>query len=428
MADVRPFSAIRYNLDKVNDLSLVITQPYDKVTPKMRERYLKQHQFSFINLILPQGADPYSTSAKICDRWLNDGVLIEDETPAFYILEEEFEVEGRRLRRKGFIGAIRVEEFEKGTVLPHEFTHSGPKADRLALLRATQKDYEQIFLLYPDPKGEVDQLLNAPSNDNPDLNAIDEFGVVHRLWRVTDREWTAALQQAMNDQVVLIADGHHRYETALNYRREIEQKGNITSDAALRFKTAAFFKITDPGLIILPTHRLVKKIELSPAETLTRLEKLFTVEHVPDEEAKSVLNRNKNKHAYVVYLGKGQSYLLILRDPSAADQLLPEDKSPEYKELDVVLLHALIIDNVFGIKPAQVEEKVLYERYWDDTIERVDKGEADCALFLNPTRPEQVQKLAVKMERMPQKSTDFFPKLISGMVFMDVAEGRTLPE
>lgn len=428
MADVRPFPAIRYNLDRVDDLSLVITQPYDKVTPEMRARYRKQHEFSFINLILPQGENPYAASAITCARWLNDGVLVQDVTPAFYILEEEFEIQGRRLRRKGFIGAIRVDEFEKGTVLPHEFTHSGPKADRLALLRTTQKDFEQIFLLYPDPKDEIDQLLNGPSNDNPDLSAIDEFGVFHRLWRVTDREWTEALHRAMKNQVVLIADGHHRYETALNYRREMEQKRELPSNAALRFKTAAFFKITDPGLIILPTHRLLKAVNISFEEALIRLEKLFAVKQVRDEEAKSALNRHQNEHAYVVYFGKGRSYLLVLRDPGTADRLLPADKSPEYKELDVALLHALIIEGIFGIKHTEVENKVLYERYWNNTIARVDKGEAACALFLNPTRPEQVQKLAAKMERMPQKSTDFFPKLISGMVFMDVTEGRVLPE
>ncbi len=428
MADVRPFPAIHYNLTKIGDLSKVITQPYDKVTPEMRERYLKQHQFSFINLILPKSEDPYVTSANTCNRWLDEGILVRETKPAFYILEEEFDIEGRRMRRKGFIGAIRVEEFEKRTVLPHEFTHSGPKADRLALLRATKKDYEQIFFLYPDPKGEIDWLLDSKKGAEPDLTATDEFGVVHRLWQINDQNWITALRQAMQEQVVLIADGHHRYETALNYRRELEQKGNVPANAALRFKTAAFFKITDPGLVILPTHRLLKTITITPDEALSRLNELFEVRLVPDESAKSELKKHKSAHAFVVYFGKGKSYLLLLRDPEKAKNLLPAEKSPDYKELDVALLHALIIDNVFGIKPAETENRVLYERYWQDTVARVDSGAAACALFLNPTRPEQVQKLAEKMERMPQKSTDFFPKLISGLVFMDVAETEVLPD
>ncbi|MCR4423893.1 MAG: DUF1015 domain-containing protein [candidate division WOR-3 bacterium] len=428
MADVRPFPAIHYNLTKIGDLSKVITQPYDKVTPEMRERYLQQHQFSFINLILPKSEDPYTTSANTCNRWLAEGILVRETKPAFYILEEEFDIEGRRMRRKGFIGAIRVEEFEKGTVLPHEFTHSGPKADRLALLRATKKDYEQIFFLYPDPKGEIERLLDSKKGAEPDLTATDEFGVVHRLWQINDQNWITALRQAMQGQVVLIADGHHRYETALNYRREMEQKGNVPASAALRFKTAAFFKITDPGLVILPTHRLLKTITITPDEALSRLNRLFEVRLVPDESAKSELEKHKSEHAFVAYFGKGKSYLLLMRDPEAAKTLLPAEKSPEYKELDVALLHALIIDNVFGIKPAETENRVLYERYWQDTVARVDSGAAACALFLNPTRPEQVQKLAEKMERMPQKSTDFFPKLISGMVFMDVAETEVLPD
>lgn len=428
MADVRPFPAIRYNLTKIGDLSKVITQPYDKVTPEMRERYLKQHPFSFINLILPKSDDPYSFSANTCHRWLDEGILVRESKPAFYILEEEFEIEGRRMRREGFIGAIRVEEFEKRTVLPHEFTHSGPKADRLALLRTTKKDYEQIFFLYPDPKAEIERLLDSKKGAEPDLIATDEFNVVHRLWQVNDPNWIYALHQAMQEQVVLIADGHHRYETALNYRREMEQKGNVPANAALRFKTAAFFKITNPGLVILPTHRLLKTINISPDEALARLNNLFEVRPVPDQSAKSELEKHKSEHPFVVYFGKGKSYLLILRDLKAVDKLLPAEKSPEYKELDVALLHALIIDNVFGIKPADTEKRVLYERYWQDTVARVDSGEAACALFLNPTRPEQVQKLAEKMERMPQKSTDFFPKLISGMVFMDVTETEVLPD
>ncbi len=423
MADVRPFPALRYNQAKVRDLSAVITQPYDKITPRMQEGYYARGLYNFVRLILPKEENPYESSARTCSEWLKGGVLVEDADPAFYILEEEFKLDNRTLRRKGFIGAIRVEEFEKGTVLPHEFTHSGPKADRLNLLRATRKDYEQIFLLYPDERGEIDPLLEI--DDEPLMQAIDEFGVVHRLWRMAEPAKLRALASSLKDRVLLIADGHHRYETALNYRQEMEKKGVVPKDAALRFKTAAFFKITDPGLVILPTHRLLKGVALSPAEAVKRLEEFFAVKPVSDEMAKSELKTNRNKHCFVVYFGKGKSYLLILKRTDVELGSL-KGKSPEYRELDVALLHSLVIDRVFGIKPEQVEGRIAYERYWDDTVSRVDAGEFELALFLNPTRPEQVQALAKKMERMPQKSTDFYPKLISGLVFMDVAEGKTL--
>ncbi len=424
MADVRAFPGIHYNPARVANLSEVISQPYDKITLEMQRRYLEQHQFNFVRLILPGGEDPYTSSARTCEEWLQNGVLVREAEPAFYILEEEFVIDGQRLQRKGFIGAIRVEEFEKGTVLPHEFTHSGPKADRLALLHATKKDYEQIFFLYPDPEGEIDRLL--VTEREPDMVATDEYNVVHRLWLVKDKERIRALHQAMQSRVVLIADGHHRYETALNYRQEMEKKGAVSEDAALRFKSAAFFKITDPGLVILPTYRLLKNIAIDKETALSRLQKWFTVQPIPEERAKVELERYKDGHAFVLYWGKNSGYLLNLRDKSAVEQYIPAGKSSDYKELDVAILHALVIEGVFGITPDEVEGRVLYERYWQDTVARVDRGEAQCALFLNPTRPEQVQALAAKKERMPQKSTDFYPKLISGMVFMDIREGAVL--
>lgn len=423
MADIRPFPALHYNPAKVPDLSAVVTQPYDKVTPKMSQDYLARHPYNFVRLILPESG--YESSARTCAEWLKANVLLRDLRPAFYILEEEFKLDKTTYSRKGFIGAIRVEEFEKGTVLPHEFTHSGPKADRLALLRATKKDYEQIFFLYPDEKGEIDGLLET--SGEPDMEAVDEFGVTHRLWWVLSPERIRALGQAMSDRVVLIADGHHRYETALTYRQEMEKKGGVLDNAALRFKTAAFFKITDPGLVILPTHRLLKGVALKSEDAPKKVSELFAIQPVPDEKAKDELKKHRQEHAFVLYYGKGKSYLLILRQKERLERFFPQNRSPEYRKLDVALLHTLIIDRVFGIKPDQIEGRVLYERYWQDTVARVDNGEADCALFLNPTRPEQIQALAAKNERMPQKSTDFYPKLISGMVFMDVSPRSVIP-
>ncbi|MGQ9708083.1 MAG: DUF1015 domain-containing protein [bacterium] len=423
MADVRPFPALRYNPAKVNDLNAVITQPYDKITPRMQDDYLAKHPYNFVRLILPGGENPYRSSARTCEEWRKEGVLIEEERPAFYVLEEEFKIDSRVLKRRGFIGAIRVEEFERGTVLPHEFTHSGPKADRLNLLRTTEKDYEQIFLLYPDEKGAIDRLLQITYE--PLMQAIDEYGVVHRLWRIMEVAQLNELQRLLKDRVMLIADGHHRYETALTYRQEMEKKGFVPDNAALRFKTAAFFKITDPGLVILPTHRLLKGTGIKPEEGLKRLSQFFTVRQVADERGRAELEGHSDRHAFVIYFGKGSSYLLILKPLNIELDNL-KDRSPEYRGLDVALAHSLVIEQVFGIKPEQIEVRVAYERYWDEAISRVDSGEFELALFLNPTRPEQVQALAKKMERMPQKSTDFYPKLISGMVFMDVAGGKLL--
>jgi uncharacterized protein (DUF1015 family) len=425
VGDIRPFPGIRYNPTRVKDLNRVITQPYDKITPKMQAAYYERDPLSFVRLILPQGADPYAGSAATCRQWLGDGTLVRDPRPAIYVLHEEFERGGRRMTRKGMVAAIRVEEFEKGTVLPHEFTLSKARADRLNMLRATDKDYEQIFMLYSDPAGSVDAAL-APSGP-PDMVSTDEYGVVHRMWAVTDPAKLAEACRLMSDKVLLIADGHHRYETALTYRQEKEKAGAVPADAAVRFKTSAFINIADPGLLILPTHRLLHSLTGFDPEALARkLAADFAVKSVPDAGAASELERNKDGQAFVLYAGKGRSWLLRLKNRQATGRWVPKERSDDYRELDVVVLHAVIIEGVLGVSRDRVESHVRYERYWDETLKRVDSGENQLALLMNPTRAEQVRVLAEKGERMPQKSTDFYPKLISGMVFLDVAEGLTL--
>lgn len=435
MADIRAFAGIRYNPARVRDLDRVITQPYDKITAEMHRRYLQTDEFNFVHLILPKAddphkrtgsaADPYTLSALTLKEWLESAVLMRDPAPAVYVLEEEFEAGGARRVRRGFVAAVRVDEFEKGTVLPHEFTLSRPKADRLNLLRATRADYEQIFMLYSDPGREVELLLKPAGPAQ--LTATDEYGVNHRMWAVTDPVKLRRLRELMAAKVLLIADGHHRYETALTYRQEMERTGTVHPDAALRFKTAAFVNIADPGLVILPTHRLLVNLEGFSLDALNeKLTPHFSVSPVVPDRAAAALEQNRESPSFIAYSGRDNCHLIRLKDESAVDRFVTKDRSADYKQLDVVILHAVIIEGLLGIPRERVEDHVRYERYWDETLRRVDSGEAQVALLMNPTRPEQVQTLAAKGERMPQKSTDFYPKLISGMVFMDVGQERTL--
>ncbi|MEO0079176.1 MAG: DUF1015 domain-containing protein [candidate division WOR-3 bacterium] len=428
MADIKPFPGIRYNPALIPDLSKVITQPYDKVTTKLQAEYYQRHQFNFIRLILPKESDPYASSARSCHSWFAQGILKRDPEPAVYLLEEKFQVAGRTLTRKGFIAAIRVEEFEKGVVLPHEFTLSKPKADRLNLLRATRQDYEQIFMLYPDPNHELDQVLEA--SGRPLMEARDDYQVLHRVWVLTDKAKLARLREFLADRKLLIADGHHRYETALTYRYEKEKEQPVPPDAALRFKTAAFFNISDPGLVILPTHRLLTNLaDFNLGMLMDRLLEFFTVTPVPDEKARAELEsagKGEKSNAYILYAGKYRSFLVQLRKQDAILRFFPQGRSPEYRALDVAVLHSVIIEGLLGISREQIEGYVRYERDWDETVRRVDSGEAQLAFLMNPTRVEQVQALAEKGERMPQKSTDFYPKLVSGLVFMDVSDNERL--
>ncbi len=424
MADVRPFRGIRYNHMKVSDLSRVITQPYDKISPEMQAAYYERDPLSFVRLILAKAEDPYADAKRTLDRWLADGTLAKDAQPAFYVIHQEFESGGRLYLRRGFIGVVRVEEFGSGAVLPHERTLSKPKADRLNLLRATEKDFEQIFLLYPDPEGVVDRTLE-PSGP-PLMQATDDYGVTQRAWAVTDPAKLSAVRGFLADKKMLIADGHHRYETALNYRKEREAAGPVPDDAALRFKTTAFININDPGLVILPTHRLLHGLpELSLDRALAKLAEQFAVTPIQDARIENELSRSAgpNEHVFGLYAGKGKSYILRLKDKTAMRTALP-DRSDDYRGLDVAVLHTLIIDRVFGVPTDKVEDHVAYERGIDATIARVDSSKYQAALFLNPTRAEQVNRVAERGERMPQKSTDFYPKLVSGLVFFDVAAGE----
>jgi uncharacterized protein (DUF1015 family) len=422
MADIRPFRGWRYNPTRVPDLSLVITQPYDKIPKELQQTYLARHPYSFVHLILPAAAEPYSYSAASCRQWASQGILVRDSQPTIYVLHQDFEVGGRRKTRKSFVAAIRADEFEKGTVLPHERTLSKPKADRLNLLRATRTDYEQIFMLYSDPEGVVEQAL-APTGP-PTLQATDDYGVVQRVWPITDPAKLAAVHKALSDKVMLIADGHHRYETALNFRQEMEQAGTVADDAALRFKSTAFVNIADPGLVILPTHRLLYGLgELNWDDTFARIAKLFETKPIKDSAVEAELARARTDHLFALHTGKDKTWLLRLTDKAAVGRLV-KDRSADYRDLDVVILHTLLIEHVFGIRPAQIEEHVAYERKPGETLAKVDSSKYQAALLINPTRADQVQKVAAHGERMPQKSTDFYPKFVSGLVFMDIGDNE----
>jgi uncharacterized protein (DUF1015 family) len=424
MADIRPFRCWRYNPEKVSDLSQVITQPYDKIPRELQQTYIARHPNSFVHLILPAAPDPYSYSAVTFKQWASEGVLIRDPQPAIYVLHQDFEAGGEKKTRRSFVAAIRADEFEKGTVLPHERTLSKPKADRLNLLRATRMDYEQIFMLYDDPKGVIEQAL-SPSGE-PAMKATDDYGVVQKVWAVTEPAKLAAAREALADKVVLIADGHHRYETAIAFRQEMEQAGKVPDDAALRFKATAFVNISDPGLVILPTHRLLYNLgDVNWDDVLARIAKWFETRPIKDSDVEAELSRAGTACVFALHTGKDKTWLLRLTDKSAVDGLV-KDRSADFRGLDVVVLHSLLIEHVFGIPPAQIEDHVAYERNTCATLAKVDSSKFQAALLMNPTRAGQVQKVASHGERMPQKSTDFYPKFISGLVFMDISDNERL--
>ena len=424
MADIRPFRGWHYSLAKIPDLSKVITQPYDKISKELQQTYIARHPNSFVNLILPAAPDPYSYSATTFRLWSSQLVLNRDAQPTIYALHQDFEIGGQKKTRKSFVAAIRVDEFEKGTVLPHERTLSKPKADRLSLLRATRMDYEQIFMLYDDPQGIVERAL-TPTGE-PTMKATDDYGVVQKVWPITDPAKLAAARKALSDKVMLIADGHHRYETALNFRQEMERAGKVPDDAALRFKSTAFVNISDPGLVILPTHRLLYDLgSLRWDDVIARIGKWFETKPIKDADVEAELSKAGTDHVFALHTGRNKTWLLRLTDKSAVEQLV-KDHSADFRDLDAVILHTLLIENVFGVKPAQIEDHVAYERSLAEALAKVNSSKYQAALIMNPTRADQVQKVAAHGERMPQKSTDFYPKFVSGLVFMDIGDNERL--
>jgi len=423
MAEFTPFAGLRYNAEKV-DVSSTIAPPYDVIKGNMRDDLVARSQYNVVEVELPAGDDDskYAAAKQFLHEWETAGVLVRDDA-SFYAYEQEFTVPGTSVKKKrrGVLGALCLEEFGKG-VQPHEHTLSGPKEDRLKLLRATHTNTSPIFGLFADNDGWVGSLLDVACGGKPVCEAVDNEGVVHRLWILDDDESVNAVVAALEDEPVLIADGHHRYETALNYRNERQaEMGAAWTGAELEnYVLMMCVSTQDTGLIVLPTHRLVKGA--SPDE-IRRLDKAlslyFAIEPV-DADAAGLMQR-VNEVSTGTRLGMhvgGQSYLLTLHPDGPHAAAMGTDRSAAYNALDVSILHTIILDQEFGIDAAALAagNRVSYTIDAAEAIRKVDAGEYDVAFLLRPTPVEQVQEVAAAGDKMPQKSTYFYPKLATGLV------------
>jgi uncharacterized protein (DUF1015 family) len=448
MAQVYPFRAFRYNPERA-PFDRVLTQPYDKISPAMQEKYYAADPHNLITVEkgraypndTPQN-NVYTRAAGAIEAWIRNQVVVQDPAASFYSYTQEYTVPGmeERRTRRGFIGAGKLEEYSAGVVFRHEHTLSGPKADRLELLRHTKTHTGQLFMLYADAEKRIDALLSeAESAAAPATEMRDEYGVRHRLWVIAEPQRVAAIQKAMENQKLVIADGHHRYETALNYRNECRTRnGKIDPEAPYERVMMTFVNTKSEGLMILPGHRVAAHIhDFSWSGVRRYLEPWFTAEEFPfsgsgeRSEAKerflAKLTNSRAKRAIGVYPdpepGKRAFYVLTLREGVSLAQLLP-NVSPLQRELDVVLLHEGILEPALGITPQAVtaEANLTYEREASAALEAVDSGRAQIAFLLNACDVEQVMKIATAGEVMPQKSTDFYPKLLSGITMYRVED------
>jgi uncharacterized protein (DUF1015 family) len=404
MADVSPFRAYRYSA-KAGRLEDLVTQPYDKISPAMRERYLSLSPYNLVRIILGEKTpddspsdNVYTRAARYFYEWREQGIFEQDTEPAFFAYVQEFDEPdtGERLLRKGFIGLGAVEDYSAGIVHRHEQTLSGPKADRLELLRHVRTHFGQIFMLYPDPAGEVDSILDQAAAEPPLAEVVDEYRAVHRLWRIADTTRTAAIRAAMAPKKLIIADGHHRYETALAFRDENPHL------AGARQVMMTFVNMDSPGLRILATHRLLDRADV-PALTGS-LKAAFRVQEAAGLDA--LRGAWREPHDGRIRLGM-----------AAAGRLWTVEAPREPGQLDVTFLHERILRDLLGIGAEDVrdEKRIRYIRGAEAAVDEVASGAAAVAFLLEPTAIADGGRVAFSGGVMPQKSTDFYPKLLSGL-------------
>ncbi len=435
MARTYSFRAWRYNPSAVR-LDDVVTQPYDKISPAMQQGYYQRSPYNLVRIILglpelfdaERGESVYTRAARDFKAWREQGILVQEKEPCVFAYSQRFTVPGTSevKERRGFIALGKLHDYADGVVFRHEQTLSKPKSDRLNLLKATRAHFGQIFMLYSDPGGTVEGIL-YDGNGPADAEITDEYGVLHRLWRIADPAAINMLTTAMADKKLIIADGHHRYETALNYSKEhaggaaprSEYGANHLPQPA--YPEAAvmmtFVNMDSDGLVILPTHRVVHSLEkFDAAAFCAAAEKFFNIEALPAGEAPSYVETLKAESGTAfIAVTRGGDFLLRSKPEAMAAALagVPERQ----RQLDLTQLHSIILDRLLGLDAEKVREQtnIRYLRDASEAVDQVRRNEADVAFLTNPVTMEQLREVAFAGDVMPQKSTDFYPKLLSGL-------------
>jgi uncharacterized protein (DUF1015 family) len=434
MAHIIPFRGLRYDSKQVS-AAQVLTQPYDKITPAMQDRYYAASPYNLVRIILGRREDKdnpehnvYSRAASYFREWRQQGILRQDSDPSLYTYSQTFP--GRcttsELERRGFIALGRLEEYSTGVVFRHEQTLAKPKADRLDLLRATRAHFEQLFMLYQD-SGDIDSLLfhNSGANSNAIIEVTDEYGVLHRVWQIADPAVVSAVRSKMRDKKLIIADGHHRYETTLNYRNQRRAAssagGNASSaDAPYEFAVMTFVNMSGPGLVILPTHRVVRGLaSFSVDSFLNSSRAFFAIDEldpaIEPARATSTLREAGQAETALLAVTANRAFLLHRLKGSGSQMLA--GLSPRQQSLDVVQLHKFLLEGVLALSEESIREQrnISYMRDAGDAFAQVRSGSANITFLMNPCSIDQMREVAFAGEVMPQKSTDFYPKLLSGL-------------
>lgn len=426
MAVIKPFRGMRFDTEKAGELKTLCCPPYDIISEEQRKGFIAQNEFNVIRLELPrEGEDVYAQAGEVLDLWRSRGILIHEDKPAIYVYEMEFNAYNKRRSVKGIIARVKVEEFSKGVILPHEFTLSKAKTDRFNLMKATNCNFSQIYALYMDAEHTTLETIDKLSARDADAEFTDDDRITHRIWIVTDEAVIAKLCADFTDRKLYIADGHHRYETALNYRDYCRENGISKEGDAQDFQMIYLVDMGHPGLVVFPTHRLVrdlpgfdKNLVLEGCRDLFDIEKYSAVDNL---NVKLSEKYAEGKKAFAFYVGMGEWYLMTLRDIEVMSKALPK-LSAASQQLDVSVLHSLVLEKTLGIDKENMANQInlTYTKFFEEAIMKVDNGEFQCSFILNPTRVTEIRDVAAAGEKMPQKSTYFYPKMITGMVMNDI--------
>jgi uncharacterized protein (DUF1015 family) len=411
MAEIQPLHALRYDLDKTDGLQPVVAPPYDVIDAQQRAELEARSPYNVVRIDLPEGGeDRYDRAAAQLESWRDAGVIVQDEQPALWTLAQDYTgPDGRARTRRGFFARVRVEDYGPGRIRPHERTHPGPKEDRLRLTRATKANLSPIFSLYSDPAGVAETALASPE---PWAQTTDADGTVNRLGRVTDQDAITAVADALSGTELLIADGHHRYETARVYADEIGGEGPH------RYVLMCLVALQDPGLTVFPTHRLVRGLTSEQQEALAAtLRRDFEIEPLEDPAQLAPEASDRVRMGYIDAHFK-RPYMLTLRDQATADAALADHAEP-YRHLDTAVLEALILKATLGMTDHDIDELngLGYARDFAQALDLIDDASYDAAFFMAPTPIERVHEVAASGESMPPKSTYFVPKVGTGLVF-----------
>jgi len=436
MANILPFRGIFYNREKIKELSQVLAPPFDIISNEAQERYYEMSPYNVIRLILGkkfpgdnEANNRYTKAAQFFQEWCEEEILIRDDLPSIYLLEQEYELrsdmfgevapggKGKIAKRRGFIALAQLEDFSKGIVRPHEGTMAEPKRDRLNLIRACRANFSQIFTTYEDSENRIDRLWEEKKNETPLIDLINGENIRHRLWKIDDQKSLNWIVDGMRDKKLFIADGHHRYESALEYRNELRKNNpRHSAQESYNYVMSYFVNMENGGLEILPTHRAIRNFEVFDGKRLiVEAGKYFDMKMV--NNLKELLNQMKNekaKHRIGMYVGGNEFYLLSLKDERIIKGLI-KGKAEIFCELDVVILHTLIIERVLKISP-ESQESITYSEKINETVGKVRDGSHCVAFFLRPVKVSEFKAVVEAGELMPKKSTFFYPKLLSGLV------------